>query len=400
MSYGKRGKRVEISDALISEKEGVAIMKKALFLPFLTMQTGHHQVADALMAFVEQHIENVEVKKIDLLHYANPTIEKIISQSYLKWISYAPGIFNHVYSKIYDQPVDVQPNFKVYELLLKYLQELLKEEKPDVIFCTHSVPSYLLNVLKKRKECDIPVVNVYTDFFVSKLWGKELIDYHFLPMEEMKETLSCYNIDKSRMLVTGIPLHEELMRTSSLFNKGQNVLIAGGNCGIIDNHFLSGQLKREKKFHFYVLCGNNEKLYSKILHWRLPNVTPLHYISSRSEMNALYDQMDAIVTKPGGVTVSEALRKKLPIFVHSILPGQEERNFTYLMNRGLAFSLKQQGSLQEQLEQILLNEQAMQRYNQAVNLYHEELAIKTADDFIEVMNNILYGKLMQAFTAV
>lgn len=375
-------------------------MKKALFLPFLTMQTGHHQVADALMACIEKHIENVEVKKIDLLHYANPTIEKIISQSYLKWISYAPGIFNHVYSKLYDQPVDVQPNFKVYELLLKYLQEMLKEEQPDVIFCTHSVPSYLLNVLKKKKACDIPVVNVYTDFFVSKLWGKELIDYHFLPMEEMKETLSSYNIDHSRMLVTGIPIHEELMRTSSLFNKGKNVLIAGGNCGIIDNHLLSGQLKRQKNFHFYILCGNNKKLYHKIQHWQLPNVTPLRYISSRVEMNALYDQMDAIVTKPGGVTVSEALRKKLPIFVHSILPGQEERNFTYLMNRGLAFSLKNQESLQEQLEQILLNEQAMQQYKQSVNLYHEELAIKTADDFIEVMHNILYGKLVQTFTAV
>ena len=400
MSYGKKGKRVEISDALISEKRGVAILRKALFLPFLTMQTGHHQVADALMAFVDRHIENVEVKKIDLLHYANPVIEKIISQSYLKWISYAPGIFNHVYTRIYDQPVEAQPNFKVYELLLKYLQELLKEEQPDVIFCTHSVPSYLLNVLKKRKKCDIPVVNVYTDFFVSKLWGKELIDYHFLPMEEMKETLCSYHIDESRMLVTGIPIHEELMHTSSKFHTGQNVLIAGGNCGIIDNHFLSGQLKKERKFHFYVLCGNNEKLYYKILHWHLPNVTPLRYISSRAEMNALYEQMDAIVTKPGGVTVSEALRKKLPIFVHSVLPGQEERNFTYLLNRGLAFPLKQQGSLQDQLEQILLNEQAMQHYKQAVNLYHEQLAIKTADDFIKVMHGILCGNVTQTFTAV
>ncbi|MGM9950945.1 MAG: glycosyltransferase [Lysinibacillus sp.] len=375
-------------------------MKKALFLPFLTMQTGHHQVADALMAFVDRHIEGVEVKKIDLLHYANPTIEKIISQSYLKWISYAPGIFNRFYSRVYDQPVDVQPNFKVYELLLKYLQELLKEEQPDVIFCTHSVPSYLLNVLKKRNECDIPVVNVYTDFFVSKLWGKELIDYHFLPMEEMKETLACYQIDPSRMLVTGIPIHEELMRTDPVFNKGQNVLIAGGNCGLIDNHFLAGQLKREKSFHFYVLCGNNEKLYRKIQHWQLPNVVPLRYISSRTEMNALYDQMDAIVTKPGGVTVSEALRKKLPIFVHSILPGQEERNFSYLMNRGLAFSLDQTMPLQEQLEQVLLNERAMQQYERSVNLYHEELAIKTAEDFIEVMRTILYESHIQAFRVV
>lgn len=50
-------------------------------------------------------------------------------------------------------------------------------------------------------------------------------------------------------------------------------------------------------------------------------------------MNQLYNKADAILTKPGGVTISEALQKKLPILVHTSLPGQEEINLDYLLEK-------------------------------------------------------------------
>ena len=89
-----------------------------------------------------------------------------------------------------------------------------------------------------------------------------------------------------------------------------------------------------------VLCGKNQKLYEEIKGWELQHVAPIPYISSRTEMNELYERVDAIVTKPGGITVSEALRKNLPIFVHSALPGQEEVNLRYLTERNLVQELK------------------------------------------------------------
>ncbi len=54
-------------------------------------------------------------------------------------------------------------------------------------------------------------------------------------------------------------------------------------------------------------------------------------------MNVLYEQAHAIITKPGGVTLSEALCKRLPIFTHSALPGQEEINKQYLLAKNLIF---------------------------------------------------------------
>ncbi|MDQ7862230.1 hypothetical protein RCO48_18150 [Peribacillus frigoritolerans] len=77
---------------------------------------------------------------------------------------------------------------------------------------------------------------------------------------------------------------------------------------------LGDELKNSTDFDYLVLCGNNNKLYEEINTWNLPHIKPLPYISSRSEMNKLYEEVDAIVTKPGGVTISESLRKKASDF--------------------------------------------------------------------------------------
>lgn len=362
-------------------------MKKALFLPFLTMQTGHHQVADALMDVMEK-MGDVEVKKVDLLHFANPFVEKLISKNYLRWISYAPRSFTSFYSKVYGTPSEDKQSFKVYELLLPHLEKLLEEEKPDIIICTQSAPSYLISILKKRGSCRIPVINVYTDFFVSQLWGREGIDYHFLAMPEMIWQLQRYGITEEKMIVTGIPIHPKMMGASS--SKGyKRILISGGNCGLMDSKHLKGQLASASHFQYFVLCGTNKKLYRTIQSWRLQHVKAIGYISSREEMNALYDSVDAIITKPGGVTVSEALHKRLPIFIHSVLPGQEEKNFEYLLQNHLSFAIDSQNSIEQQLVSILYDKSKMLQNEQALSQYLEGLKVQSTADWDTVVNEII-----------
>lgn len=57
-------------------------------------------------------------------------------------------------------------------------------------------------------------------------------------------------------------------------------------------------------------------------------------------MNQLYDAVDGIVSKPGGVTMTECLWKGIPIFVYEALPGQEEFNLRYLSRKGLVTPLQ------------------------------------------------------------
>jgi len=372
-------------------------VKKILFLPLLQMQSGHHQVAEALMDLLKNHTDDLTLKKIDLLSYTNKSLEKVITKGYLNWIRYSPDTYNLAYKSFFYVPPTKKQSFKWYEpLFLKKMEQLIAEEKPDLLVCTHGFPSYLLSKLKMKGKCDIPIINVYTDFFINSVWGKEGIDLHFLPSQEIKERLSTkYQIPDQQMIVTGIPVHEEISKT---VNREQHkggrpkILLSGGNSGLGGLLKLAEELKCSSNLDFLVLCGKNKKLYDEILSWDLDHIKPLTYLSSRSEMNLLYEEVDAIVSKPGGVTISEAIRKRLPIFVHSALPGQEKINLHYLKRKKLVFELDHQSSLEKQLLSVLKDQNRMNHWEHAIDSYLQGIKLDKPEKIVELFGNILDQK--------
>ncbi|MFD6440178.1 glycosyltransferase [Peribacillus sp. NPDC060186] len=376
-------------------------MKKILFLPLFRMQSGHHQVAEALMDMLNKYSNEITYRKIDLISYTNNSLEKMVANSYLTWIRYAPETYNIAYKNLFYVHSPKEHLFKWYQyIFLKKMERLIAEEKPDLIVCTHGFPSYLLSQLKIKGKCNIPIINVYTDFFINNVWGSEGIDAHFLPSQEVKEKLmSKRQIPKQNMMVTGIPVHEEITKIAHV-QKNTNrpkILISGGNSGLGGILNLADELKNSIDFDYLVLCGNNNKLYDEIQTWNLPHIKPLPYISSRSEMNKLYEEVDAIVTKPGGVTISEALRKRLPIFVHSMLPGQEEINLQYLKEHELVFKLNQKKPFEKQMLSILKDRKKMENWNKSIESYHKEIELEKPEGMVEVMKLIL--NLKQASNA-
>jgi processive 1,2-diacylglycerol beta-glucosyltransferase len=112
----------------------------------------------------------------------------------------------------------IEQNKKVspYEVLfLNHLKKAISETNPNVIICTHALPSYLLSRLKAVGELKIPVINVYTDYFIHHLWGVEEIDYHFVGHPYMKEFLQKKGVQESRIFVTGIPIHPKITKNAN-----------------------------------------------------------------------------------------------------------------------------------------------------------------------------------------
>ncbi|MFD6208601.1 galactosyldiacylglycerol synthase [Peribacillus sp. NPDC060253] len=368
-------------------------MKKVLFLPLFRMQSGHHQVAEALMDMFKKHTDGVILKKVDLLSYTNNSLEKMITTGYLKWIRYAPESYNLAYKNLFYVNSQKERSFKWYQhIFLKKMEQLIAEERPDLIVCTHGFPSYLLSQLKIKGKCSTPIINVYTDFFINNVWGSNGIDFHFLPSQELKEKLLSKNqISKHSMMVTGIPVHEEITKRARVFNNTDRpkVLISGGNSGLGGILNLAGELKKSTAFDYFVLCGNNKKLHDEINTWGLAHIKPLPYISSRIEMNKIYDEVDVIITKPGGVTISEALRKRLPIFVHSMLPGQEEINLQYLKDNKLVFEINPKSSFEKQMLTILKDHEKMDQWDKSIETYQKELELENPEGMVEIMKMIL-----------
>ncbi|WP_070119419.1 MGDG synthase family glycosyltransferase [Bacillus marinisedimentorum] len=368
-------------------------MIKVLCLPLLQIPSGHHQAADTIIHAVLDIFPSASCEKAEILSYRSEILEKLISSTYLKWIGYFPAMYSWIYRFSVCRNTSGQKHFKLYEqLYLQAMKTLIEERDPDLIICTHALPSYLVSKLKRSGKITIPAVNAYTDFFIHQLWGTGSIDYHLVGHPAMKELLKQRSVEPERIFMTGIPFHKEITKRAEhrTIREPFSIFIAGGSLGIGPILSLLDKIGANQHLHYTVLCGRNAELYRRIKKRDHPRITPLPYIDSRAEMNMLYDQADAIITKPGGVTITESLAKRLPVFIYHSLPGQEEINYIELEKLGVVHSLMEKHNrkpLEQQLFSYLTNSDLMDQWRRAMDEYHKE---NFKDELNETLKSIIF----------
>lgn len=370
---------------------------KILFLPLFEMPSGHHRVADAIIDVVMKRTAEIECVKVDLLSYSSRVIEKSVSKLYLKWIHHTPHSYDWAYKHFAYTKSHKHSSFMGLEkFFLYHLKKLLSEEKPDLVICTHGFPSLLMGQLKVGGDVTIPVINAYTDFFMNDIWGRKGIDFHLVPNQDVKkQMIKKHNILERQIIVTGIPVHESFTpgRPKNAGKRGtKRVLMAGGSSGLGNILGFIKETRSDSNIHYIILCGKNKTLFRDIKALNYEHVTALSYISSREEMNQIYNSVDALVTKPGGATVSEAMKKKLPIFVHSALPGQEFVNLHVLKENRLVHELVGNESLENQLVQVFSSDILMKKWEHIMTDYQSQLEMTSMNALFHfIKGNVIEG---------
>ncbi|WP_286229789.1 MGDG synthase family glycosyltransferase [Neobacillus mesonae] len=355
-------------------------LKRILILPLFTMESGHHRSSQALMESFKRLDPSIHCEKVDFLSYVNTTLEKLVSQLYLKWITKVPGFYSSFYKQFFYQQSRLL-EFVYETLFLEIMQRLIEEKQPDVLICTHSFPSFLISKLKEYNRCHIPVVNIYTDFCLNHLWGKEQVDLHFVPSKSAKEHLMTSSVPEENIVITGIVTNDQFLKRKRKKAREEkiHVLVAGGSLGLGELSSLLDS-RNNNAVEYRVLCGSNRSLYQKVTALNSDSIQPYSYISSPAQMNQLYDWADALITKPGGVTVSEALKKQLPVFIHSVLPGQEELNMSFLKSRGLVLKLNKNKQIEKQIVSVLNHPDALSNINEAMQLFLQEAELLSCSE--------------------
>lgn len=217
-----------------------------------------------------------------------------------------------------------------------------------------------------------------------------MIDFHFVPTQAMKDDLIHDHISEDSIFITGIPISEQFEQKSSRpvdRHLRWNVLVSGGSIGAGNIIELLRSQPSDEGIDYVVLCGKNKKLFEEIKKLNCDYIYPLAYVTSKHEMNELYCRADAIITKPGGVTISEALQKRIPIFIHSALPGQEEINLQLLKELRLVHEINDYEALHIQLNRFLKNKTSIDIYHDSLQKYFNQ---KQTKNHIEIYNLIQF----------
>ena len=315
---------------------------RVLFL-YISMSSGHQRAAEAVQEALTLLAPSWETAGVDAFSFAYPTIGKIVARTYLEILRHTPVLWDI----LYDNPDVEAATREIRDLLnlisLPKMRSLLKSHTPQALVCTQAVPCSVFAAEKRRGKLHIPLIAVITDFAIHSYWVHPEVDLYCVASEEAKRYLIQQGLSATRIAVTGIPIspvflrrvpQEQARAAFALDPDRPTVLVMGGSQGLgpleetVDYlHGLSIQC--------LIATGVNRALFRRFQK-RYRRDHRVRVFGYTKQVNALMDASDLLITKPGGLTSSEALAKGLPMIITNPIPGQEERNAHYLLKQGVA----------------------------------------------------------------
>jgi len=125
--------------------------------------------------------------------------------------------------------------------------------------------------------------------------------------------------------------------------------------------------KLDLDFQVIVVCGNNKRMYKKVKDLQTKKRFDIYgYVDNVDEM---MDAADCIITKPGGITSSEALAKGLPMIMVNPIPGHEMRNAEFMLNNGLALFATKTFPLDEAVFSLFKHPERISFLRSTIELY-------------------------------
>ena len=288
---------------------------------------GHKSVANALKEQIEAEYKHVKVSIGDILEIVNPKVKKISSKIYSELTESYPSIYNKLYDVKAKNKNNIIDNM-LSSLYYKRFYEYIKIENPKVIISTFPLCSCIVAKVKVEYEDDVILITVITDVVDSWEWIYEGTNKYLVPTEEIKNRLIAKEVNEDIILVTGIPVKKEFLDKNINFSTDQKntILIVLSGIDSVSKELLK-KLDEYTEYKIKIIAGRNEKLYRKLSDMAYSNLEIYGFVNNLNEM---MDEAVYIVTKPGGVTVFEAINKEVPLIVLNSNIGQEIGNIEFI----------------------------------------------------------------------
>ncbi|MDN4591541.1 galactosyldiacylglycerol synthase [Xenophilus aerolatus] len=316
---------------------------------------GHVRAAQALVATAEQQWPDCSAVHVDAMAHVAPGFRKVYTDWYIQLVNRAPEVWSYLHQKS-----DSTPHTATSQRLRRGIERLsttallreIHRQRPDAIVCTHFLPAELLMREQNRGRIGCPVWLQVTDFDLHNMWIVPGMAGYFAATEEVAFRMRARGLPADRVHVTGIPVMPAfsqpdapaLARDACVSALGLDparrvLLMVSGGAGVGD---LPSMVRRVlalqgADFQVIAVAGRNAAAHAALQELERAHPGRLRAIGFTGEMEKLMAAADLVVTKPGGLTISECLALGRPMLLASPIPGQEEHNAGYLMEEGAAW---------------------------------------------------------------
>lgn len=298
---------------------------------------GHNSVSKAIKEQIEIEDKNVKIEIADLWEIINPKIKDFGSKLYYNLTENYPTVYNTIY--------DIKNTYKnniidgiLCNVHYKKLHNFIISEEPKVIISTFPLCSCLVSKIKKEYNINTNLITVITDVVDSWEWIYEETNMYLVPSNEVKERLIEKGINKDIIIATGIPVKKDFLNNTLNNTIKNKLLIVASGMTIEDiSEELLTEINNKCPLKTIIVTGRNEKLYKKLSSFEFSNINILGFVDN---IDKLMDESVFIVTKPGGVTLFEAISKELPLIIIDSSIGQEKGNVDYIKQNNIGIVIE------------------------------------------------------------
>ena len=355
---------------------------------------GHLRASSALKSYILETQEDCEVEIVDTLKYISPLLDKTVTEGYEAMAKRTPKLFGSLYKST--NRGKSKTTYFFCNIFRKYLMPLVEEFRPDAIISTHPFATEMISLLKEDGKITAPLICVMTDYGPHRAWIHPYVDSYIVSNEGMVDTMAKMSAPREKIHPYGIPVEEsfyekmdraEVLRQLGLSPDKPTVLIMAGSFGVSNIlRIYNNIIKVNLDFQIIVITGKNERLYEAFnkLILRNSRQKPLRDVSVKlkpkpskptkvlfftNEVHKYMQISDLIITKPGGLTVSEALACNLPMAIFDAIPGPETENAEFLIDNNMAVKIQKGSACSETIYDLLSNQERLEEMRRSCSAF-------------------------------
>ena len=345
-------------------------MGKKFLLVTASIGSGHEKAARAIAQGIEKSFPDARLDMVDFMSWQTSAINALMKAIYLKMLALVPNLYEFMYQFTAGKRKGGFIQLLMAYVMSRSIKRLLRRYRPDVIICTHPFPAEAASHLSEEWRRHFLSAAVITDYSVHQMWICPHMDLYFVGCEFMKKQLIADGIEESTIHVVGIPVDEKFhqgkdtARCRETLGLSQNrpvILMMGGGLGLGRMGQALEQMEIiEEPLELVVIAGRNKELKQQAQELAASSHHSIHVYGYTDRIGELMGAADVLLTKPGALTLTEAMAMRLPMLLHEPIPGPETDNARYMSGHGAAIWLHAGDNPAYVLQQLLSDRQKLE----------------------------------------
>lgn len=315
---------------------------------------GHNAAAHALRELFEAHGDTCHME--DCLSFISEDVSEAVAKSHNFMYRHAPRLFATGYRHTQRHPETFKEHHngrRVLKLGRKNLGRTIIDGGYDAVICTHVFASLMLTDACRKYGLHIPTGVVETDYTTTPGVQSGDLDWHFIPAAGLKAELEGLGVKPEKIVPSGIPVRnafyvprdrEAARRALDVPQESRVILMMGGSMGAGPVPELASALaeQMDDACLAVIVCGTNHSLRDSLTaqYGGDPRFRILGYTD---DIPQWMDAADVLMTKPGGISVTEAAVKRLPMVLVESVAGCEAYNQSFFIELGGAVTADTSG---------------------------------------------------------